>query len=180
MGSSSNAKISATAPSRIRACSGVNVTSCLCVYVKPDAALSSRPRSSSASISPSVSRSPPSLDARGPMLRPSVICCSIASGFACTTPLVRAHESLALEVLGLKRRFRPRSPAMALHLTDSLWSVRDLLHHPVPQVNKHVETKNTPLSTGCSGKYRLFFTPLVAFWADEYLFLLRLDGKSTA
>ena len=49
--------------------------------------------------------------------------------------LVRAHESLAREVPGLKRRFRPRSPAMALDLTDHLWSVHDLLHHPVPQVN---------------------------------------------
>jgi transposase-like protein/IS1 family transposase len=47
---------------------------------------------------------------------------------------VRAHESLALEVPGLKRRFRPRSPAMALQLTDHLWSVHDLLHLPVPQV----------------------------------------------
>ncbi len=48
--------------------------------------------------------------------------------------LVRAHESLAREVPGLKRRFRPRSPAMALDLTDHLWSVHDLLHYPVPQV----------------------------------------------
>lgn len=47
---------------------------------------------------------------------------------------VRAHESLALEVPGLKRRFRPHSPAMALNLTDQLWSVHDLLHYPVPQV----------------------------------------------
>lgn len=41
--------------------------------------------------------------------------------------LVRAHEALALQVPGLKRRFRPRSLAMALPLTDHLWSVRDLL-----------------------------------------------------
>jgi len=47
--------------------------------------------------------------------------------------LVRAHESLAVDVPGLKRRFRSRSPAMALGLTDHLWSVQDLLHHPVPQ-----------------------------------------------
>jgi transposase-like protein/IS1 family transposase len=47
---------------------------------------------------------------------------------------VRAHESLAREVPGLKRRFRSRSPAMALNLTDHLWSVHDLLHYPVPQV----------------------------------------------
>ena len=48
--------------------------------------------------------------------------------------LVRTHESLALEVPGLKRRYRSRSPAMASKLTDRLWSVHDLLHHPVPQV----------------------------------------------
>ena len=46
---------------------------------------------------------------------------------------IRAHESLALEIPGLKRRYRQRSPAMALQLTDHLWSVRDLLHRPVPQ-----------------------------------------------
>ncbi len=33
----------------------------------------------------------------------------------------RAHESLALEGPGLKRRFRSHSPAMALDLTDHLW-----------------------------------------------------------
>ena len=47
---------------------------------------------------------------------------------------VRAHESLAREVPGLKRRFRSRSPAMALSLTDHLRSVHDLLHYPVPRV----------------------------------------------
>jgi len=36
--------------------------------------------------------------------------------------LVRAHESLALEVPGLKRRFRSRSPAMALGLSSHLAS----------------------------------------------------------
>ncbi|MBL8131568.1 MAG: hypothetical protein JNL42_06895 [Anaerolineae bacterium] len=47
---------------------------------------------------------------------------------------MRARESLAQEVPGLNRRFRARSPAMALTLMDHLWTVRDLLHHPVPQV----------------------------------------------
>ena len=42
--------------------------------------------------------------------------------------LVRPHESLALEVPGLQRRFRSRSPAMALGLTTHLWNVSDLLH----------------------------------------------------
>jgi hypothetical protein len=50
-------------------------------------------------------------------------------------PLVRSHESLALEVPDLKRRYRSRSPAMALGLTAHLWSVKDLLHYPAPQVS---------------------------------------------
>ncbi len=48
--------------------------------------------------------------------------------------LVRAHEALALEVPGLKRRYRSRSPAMALGLTTHLWAVHDLLRYPVPRV----------------------------------------------
>ena len=44
------------------------------------------------------------------------------------------HFVCAHEVPGLKRRFRSRSPAMALHLTNHLWSVHDLRHYPVPQV----------------------------------------------
>jgi hypothetical protein len=47
--------------------------------------------------------------------------------------LVRAHESLRLPVPGLKRRYRQRTPAMALGLTDHIWEVSDLLHYPVPQ-----------------------------------------------
>jgi IS1 family transposase len=47
--------------------------------------------------------------------------------------LVRAHQSLAVEVPGLKRRYRSRSPAMALGLTSRLWHVNDLLHFPPPQ-----------------------------------------------
>jgi transposase-like protein/IS1 family transposase len=46
---------------------------------------------------------------------------------------VRPHESLRLPVPGLKRRYRQRTPAMTLGLTDHIWSVRDLLHYPVPQ-----------------------------------------------
>lgn len=46
---------------------------------------------------------------------------------------VRPHESLRLPVQGLKRRYRSRTPSMALGLTDHIWSVRDLLHYPVPQ-----------------------------------------------
>ena len=48
--------------------------------------------------------------------------------------LVRAHESLAIEVPGLKWRCRSRSPAMVLGLTTHLWCVHDLLHYPVPRV----------------------------------------------
>jgi transposase-like protein/IS1 family transposase len=48
---------------------------------------------------------------------------------------VRPHESLREPLTGLKRRYRQRTPAMALGLTDCVWSVRDLLHYPVPQVS---------------------------------------------
>jgi IS1 family transposase len=48
---------------------------------------------------------------------------------------VRPHESLRVPLHGLKRRYRQRTPAMALGLTDHIWSVSDLLHYPVPQVN---------------------------------------------
>jgi transposase-like protein/IS1 family transposase len=47
--------------------------------------------------------------------------------------LVRAHESLRVPVPGLKRRYRQRTPAMALGLTDHIWELKDLLHYPVPQ-----------------------------------------------
>ena len=46
---------------------------------------------------------------------------------------VRPHESLRLPLPGLKRRYRSRTPAMALGLTDRVWTVRDLLHYPVPR-----------------------------------------------
>lgn len=46
---------------------------------------------------------------------------------------IRPHESLRRPVPGFKRRYRRRTPAMALDLTDRVWSVRDLLHYPVPQ-----------------------------------------------
>lgn len=48
---------------------------------------------------------------------------------------VRPHESLREPLPGLKRRYRQRTPAMALGLTDRVWSVRDLLHYPVLQVD---------------------------------------------
>jgi transposase InsO family protein len=41
--------------------------------------------------------------------------------------LVRPHQALRLPVPGLKHRFRPRSPAMALGLTSHLWSVGEFL-----------------------------------------------------
>ena len=47
----------------------------------------------------------------------------------------RPHESLRVPLHGLKQRYRRRTPAMALGLTDRVWSVRDLLHYPVPQAS---------------------------------------------
>jgi hypothetical protein len=46
--------------------------------------------------------------------------------------LVRPHQTLRLPVPGLKHRFRPRSPAMALGLTDPVWSVGEFLRTPLP------------------------------------------------
>ena len=45
---------------------------------------------------------------------------------------VRPHESLRVPLSSLACRYRGRTPAMALGLTDRIWSVRDLLHYPVP------------------------------------------------
>jgi IS1 family transposase len=46
--------------------------------------------------------------------------------------LVRPHQALRSPVPGLKHRFRSRSPAMALGLTDHLWSVGEFLRAPLP------------------------------------------------
>jgi transposase InsO family protein len=48
--------------------------------------------------------------------------------------LVRPHEALAQPVPGLKSRFHPRSPAMALGLTNHVWTVKEVLHYPAPPV----------------------------------------------
>jgi transposase InsO family protein len=44
---------------------------------------------------------------------------------------IRPHESLRQSVPGLKRRYRLQTPAMALGLTDHLWSVGDILRQPL-------------------------------------------------
>jgi transposase InsO family protein len=49
----------------------------------------------------------------------------------CYYHLTREHETLRVRIPGLRRRYRPRSPAMAAGLTDHLWSVGDILHLPV-------------------------------------------------
>ena len=43
----------------------------------------------------------------------------------------RSHESLRQPVVGFRRKYRVRSPAMALGLTDQLWSVADILAYPL-------------------------------------------------
>ena len=43
----------------------------------------------------------------------------------------RAHETLRVRIPGLRRRYRPRTPAMAAGITDRFWSVGDILHLPV-------------------------------------------------
>ena len=43
----------------------------------------------------------------------------------------REHETLRVRIPGLRRRYRPRTPAMAAGITDHLWSVGDILHLPV-------------------------------------------------
>jgi len=44
---------------------------------------------------------------------------------------VREHASLKTAVLGLKGRYRARTPAMAADLTDRLWIVGELLRTPI-------------------------------------------------
>ena len=46
--------------------------------------------------------------------------------------LARPHQALRLPVPGLKHRFHARSPAMALVLTDHVWSVGEFLRTPLP------------------------------------------------
>ena len=54
----------------------------------------------------------------------------------CYYHFVRPHESLRVPVSGLKRRYRPRMPAMALGLTDCLWTVGELLRMPLIPVEQ--------------------------------------------
>ena len=45
---------------------------------------------------------------------------------------IRAHESLQEPIPGFKRKYTPRTPAMALGLTDQVWSLTDFLTKPLP------------------------------------------------
>jgi len=46
--------------------------------------------------------------------------------------LVREHESLRIPLPGYKRKHQARTPAMALGLTDHVWTVGELLRLPLP------------------------------------------------
>jgi hypothetical protein len=48
-----------------------------------------------------------------------------------TNNLARPHESLREPVLGLKAKYRDRTPAMALGLTDRVLTVGDILRMPL-------------------------------------------------
>jgi IS1 family transposase len=45
--------------------------------------------------------------------------------------MVRPHQSLRESLPGLKHRYRKRTPAMVLGLTDHIWEVRDILRKPL-------------------------------------------------
>jgi hypothetical protein len=49
--------------------------------------------------------------------------------------LARPLKTLRLEVNTPKRRWQPRSPAMAAKLTDRIWTIKELLTTVVPPVN---------------------------------------------
>jgi transposase-like protein/IS1 family transposase len=49
----------------------------------------------------------------------------------CYYHFVRPHEALRQSLPGLHRRYRQRTPAMALGLTDHLWTVGELLRTPL-------------------------------------------------
>lgn len=42
----------------------------------------------------------------------------------------RPHQALRVPIPGFRHKFQPRTPAMALGLTDHVWSVADILHQP--------------------------------------------------
>jgi IS1 family transposase len=43
----------------------------------------------------------------------------------------RSHQALRVPLPGYRHKFRSRTPAMALGLTDHVWSVADILHRPL-------------------------------------------------
>ena len=45
---------------------------------------------------------------------------------------IRVHDALQEPIPGFKRKYNPRTPAMALGLTDQVWSVADFLAKPLP------------------------------------------------
>jgi transposase InsO family protein len=49
----------------------------------------------------------------------------------CYDHFIRPHEALRETVSGEKRRYRPRTPAMALGLTDHVWTGGEVLRKPI-------------------------------------------------
>jgi transposase InsO family protein len=49
----------------------------------------------------------------------------------CYYHFIRPHEALRETLPGEKHRYRPRTPAMVLGLTDHIWTVGEILRKPL-------------------------------------------------
>jgi hypothetical protein len=60
--------------------------------------------------------------------------------------VARPHESLREPIPGLKGRYRDRTPAMALGITDRVLSVGDILRTPLMPIAAHFALSGAPRS----------------------------------